>query len=286
MQVEQFGVEVDQLIHMALAEDLGDRGDVTSLATIPVGKRAFARLMAKSHGVVAGLPVFRKVFEQIDPGVVIQFKVNDGARVQPKQIVAEIMGDTRSLLIGERTALNFAQQLSGVATLTAYFVEAVAGTKAVILDTRKTTPGWRTLEKYAVRMGGGQNHRIGLYDMVMIKDNHITAAGGITQAVNAARASKAAAGLPIEVEVKTLNELRVALSLNVDRIMLDNMDETAMKQAVTIAAGRVPLEASGNITPQRVRAVAETGVDYISVGALTHSAPALDLSMKIVSSNE
>lgn len=284
MQVEQFGTEVDQLIHMALAEDFGDRGDVTSLATIPAGKRAFARMTAKAHGVIAGLPIIRKVFEQIDPGVVIQFKVNDGGKVQPKQVVAELMGDTRSLLIGERTALNFVQQLSGIATLTSYFVEAVAGTKAVILDTRKTTPGWRTLEKYAVRMGGGQNHRIGLYDMVMIKDNHITAAGGITQAVNAVRANKAAAGLAIEVEVKTLNELRIALSLGVDRIMLDNMDEGMMKQAVTITAGRVPLEASGNITPQRVRAVAETGVNYISVGALTHSAPALDLSMKLVES--
>jgi nicotinate-nucleotide pyrophosphorylase (carboxylating) len=282
----EFGSDVDALIHLALVEDLGDRGDVTSLATIPVGKRAYARFIAKANGVIAGLPIVRKVFQHIDPGVLIQPKVAEGARVQPKTVIAELMGEPRSLLTGERTALNFLQRLSGIATLTAYYVEATAGTKAKILDTRKTAPGWRSLDKYAVRIGGGHNHRFGLYDMVMIKDNHVDAVGGIAQAVQAARSSQASEGLPIEVEVRTLNELRVALSMGVDRIMLDNMDEAAMKQAVQIAKGRVPLEASGNMTLPRIRAVAETGVDYISVGALTHSAPALDISMKIVTSDE
>jgi nicotinate-nucleotide pyrophosphorylase (carboxylating) len=181
------------------------------------------------------------------------------------------------VLSGERVALNFVQHLSGIATLTARFVEAVKGTKAVILDTRKTTPGWRVLEKYAVARGGAQNHRMGLHDMVLIKDNHIDAAGSITAAVTAARQS----GLAIEVEVRTFDELREALALNVDRIMLDNMNEAQMREAVAITAGRVPLEASGNMTLERVAVVAATGVDYISIGALTHSAPALDLSMKL-----
>ena len=200
----------------------------------------------------------------------------------PPVTVAEVDGPLRAILAGERTALNFLGRLSGIATLTAQFAAAVYGTKARILDTRKTTPSWRSLEKYAVRMGGGVNHRIGLYDMVMIKDNHIDAAGGITQAVNAVRGSGLSDGLAIEVEVRTLDELREALSLNVERIMLDNMDEAMMREAVAITAGRTPLEASGNMSLDRVRAVAETGVDFISVGALTHSAPALDLSMKIV----
>lgn len=267
---------------MALAEDLGERGDVSSLATIPAEQRAVARITAKAPGVIAGLPLVRAVFQQLDSNVFIQTHVDDGAHVVPKVVVAELSGAARSLLTGERTVLNFLQRLSGIATLTAQFAATVYGTKARILDTRKTTPGWRSLEKYAVRMGGGVNHRIGLYDMVMIKDNHIDAAGGITQAVSAVRANGLTEGLAIEVEVRTLDELREALSLNVERIMLDNMDEAMMREAVAITAGRTPLEASGNMSLSRVRAVAETGVDYISVGALTHSAPALDLSMKIV----
>ncbi|MDX2140761.1 MAG: carboxylating nicotinate-nucleotide diphosphorylase [Chloroflexota bacterium] len=277
-----FTINVDSLIHLALEEDLGEHGDVTSRATLPSKQRSFARMIAKSRGVVAGLPVVRRVFEHIDPGVMISNKVQDGTLVEPGTVIAELMGEVRSLLAGERTALNFIQRLSGIASLTSRYVEAVKGTNAVILDTRKTTPGWRLLEKYAVRMGGGQNHRIGLYDMVMVKDNHIDAAGGIVQAVKSVRAEPSAAGLAIEVEVRTLNELRVALSLNVNRIMLDNMDEKMMREAVRIADGQVPLEASGNMTLERVRAVAETGVNFISVGALTHSAPSLDISMKIV----
>lgn len=281
----QLNFNIDSLIHLALEEDLGDRGDVTSRATLPIKQRSFARMIAKSPGVIAGLPVVREVFEQIDPGVLIANKVQDGAQVEAGTVIAELMGEARSLLTGERTALNFIQRLSGIATLTARYVEALKGTTAVILDTRKTTPGWRLLEKYAVRMGGGQNHRIGLYDMVMIKDNHIDAAGGIVQAVNAVRAEQSSDGLAIEVEVRTLNELRIALSLNVDRIMLDNMDEKTMREAVRITDGKVALEASGNMTLERVRAVAETGVNFISVGALTHSAPSLDISMKIVKEN-
>ncbi|MBC6938096.1 MAG: carboxylating nicotinate-nucleotide diphosphorylase [Chloroflexi bacterium] len=271
----------EQLIKMALAEDLGERGDITSLATIPANIRLCGHLRAKAVGVLAGLPLVEMVYRQVDPNVTVSFYAQDGERVAAGTVAAEVTGPGRSVLTGERVALNFVQRLSGIATLTARFVAAVEGTQAVILDTRKTTPGWRSLEKYAVRMGGGRNHRIGLYDMVLVKDNHIDGAGGITPAVNAARAYLPAHNTPIEVEVRTLEELREALSLGVDRILLDNMDEEQMRAAVQLAAGRVPLEASGNMSLERARAVAETGVDFISVGALTHSAPALDLSMKI-----
>jgi nicotinate-nucleotide pyrophosphorylase (carboxylating) len=271
----------EQLIKMALAEDLGERGDITSLATIPANVRLCGHLRAKAVGVLAGLPLVEMVYRQVDPNVTVSFYAQDGERVSDGTAAAEVTGPGRSVLTGERVALNFVQRLSGIATLTARFVAAVEGTRAVILDTRKTTPGWRSLEKYAVRMGGGRNHRSGLYDMVLVKDNHIDGAGGITPAVNAARAYLPAHNTLIEVEVRTLEELREALSLGVDRILLDNMDEEQMRAAVQLAAGRVPLEASGNMSLERARAVAETGVDFISVGALTHSAPALDLSMKI-----
>jgi len=265
------------LIQLALEEDLGERGDVTSAVSIPVETKITGRITAKEAGVIAGLDLVAQVYAQIDPTVTVQTSVEDGATVEAGTVICEVSGAGRSVLTGERVALNFLQHLSGIASLTAQFVEAVDGTNTVILDTRKTTPGWRVLEKYAVRMGGGQNHRMGLYDMVLIKDNHIDAAGGISNAVNAARS----AGLPIEVEVKNLDELREALTLGVDRILLDNMNLTQMQQAVTIAGGNVPLEASGNMTLNRVAAVAATGVNFISVGALTHSAPALDLSMRL-----
>ncbi len=267
------------LVDLALAEDLGDRGDVTSALSIPADAAITGRIRAKEAGVIAGLEIVRMVYAQIDPAVTVDLLVADGTPVEVGTVICEVRGAGRSVLSGERVALNFLQHLSGIASLTAKFVAAVKGTKAVILDTRKTTPGWRLLEKYAVRMGGGQNHRIGLYDMVLIKDNHIDAAGGITAAVTAAQA----AGLPIEVEVKNHDELCEALTLNVDRILLDNMNLQQMRQAVTVTAGHVPLEASGNMSLERVAAVAATGVDYISVGALTHSAPALDLSMRLSS---
>lgn len=267
------------LVELALAEDLSDRGDVTSALSIPADATITGRIRAKEAGVIAGLEIVRMVYAQIDPAVTVDLLLTDGTSVEVGTVICEVRGAGRSVLSGERVALNFLQHLCGVASLTAKFVAAVKGTKAVILDTRKTTPGWRLLEKYAVRMGGGQNHRIGLYDMVLIKDNHIDAAGGITAAVTAVQA----AALPIEVEVKNLDELCEALTLKVDRILLDNMNLQQMRQAVTVTAGHVPLEASGNMALDRVAAVAATGVDYISVGALTHSAPALDLSMRLSS---
>lgn len=267
------------LLELAIAEDIGP-GDVTSETILPPDQTLRAQLVAKKPGVIAGLPVAAAVFHRVDPAVRFTPRVRDGDPVAPGDTIAEVEGPARSLLAAERTALNFLQRLSGIATLTRQFVDAVAGTRAVILDTRKTHPGYRALEKYAVRMGGGQNHRMGLYDMVLIKDNHIAAAGSITAAVRRARA--AYPYLPVEVEVQNLDQLREALELPVDRIMLDNFDLQAIRAAVQIAAGRVPLEVSGGVTLERVAELAATGVDYISVGALTHSAPALDISMDVV----
>lgn len=271
----------ETLVDLALAEDLGDRGDVTSRATIPAHTQISGRITAKADGVIAGLKLVKLTYQKVDPAVAVKFLVKDGTQVSKGTVVCEVQGSGQSVLTGERTALNFLQRLSGIATLTAQFVGAAAGTKAVILDTRKTSPGWRSLEKYAVACGGGQNHRMGLYDMVMIKDNHIDAAGSITAAVNAVQAHADSADLQIEVEVKNLDELQEVLLLDVDRVMLDNMTDAQMGEAVEVTGGRVPLEASGNMSLERVASVAATGVDYISVGALTHSAPALDLSMRI-----
>jgi len=270
----------EPLIDLAIAEDIGP-GDVTSEAVLPAGLNVRGRITAKSTGVIAGLPVAEAVFARVDPTLRFTTYVEDGDRVAPGDLVAEVVGPARGMLAAERTALNFLQQLSGIATLTRAFVDSIAATKTAILDTRKTHPGHRLLEKYAVRMGGGQNHRLGLHDMLLIKDNHIEAAGSITAAVERARAAQP--GLPVEVEVKNLDELREALALEVDRIMLDNMGLDEMDAAVRLTAGRVELEASGGIGLERAAAIAATGVDYISVGALTHSAPALDLSMDVTS---
>lgn len=272
---------IETLVKLALAEDLGGVGDVTSLATIDRKAALPAQITAKASGVIAGLAVVQAVYAQVDADVGVVPQVRDGDSVESGTVVCSFEGRAQSLLTGERTALNFLQRLSGIATLTRQFVDAVAGTEAVILDTRKTTPGWRLLEKYAVRMGGGQNHRIGLYDAVMIKDNHIAAAGGIGAAVERVRAYPDAQNLPIILEVETLQQLEVALTLAVDQILLDNMTDATMRQAVDRAVGRVPLEASGNMSLERVAAVAATGVNFISVGALTHSAPAFDLSMRL-----
>ncbi len=268
-------------VRRALEEDLGP-GDVTSTWTLPPHQRAQGTFVAKEEGVVAGLLVAREVFRQLDPEVILTLWVEDGMPVAPGTAVARVEGPAISILSGERTALNFLQRMSGIATATRRYVEAVKGTGAVILDTRKTAPGLRALDKWAVRLGGGQNHRQGLYDMVLIKDNHIAAAGGITRAVERVRARNRA-GLPVEVEVKTLAELDEALALEppVDRIMLDNMDLPTMREAVRRTAGRVPLEASGGVNLETVRAIAETGVNYISVGALTHSVRALDISLEL-----
>ena len=279
-------------IMSALAEDLTEwadlsalganpaDGDVTSQSTVPAGSRFSGYIRAKANGVIAGLPVANVIFNLVDPTLAFRSSAKDGQVVQKGQILVEVRGDGRCLLASERTALNFLGRMSGIATLTRRFVDAVRNTHAVILDTRKTAPGLRYLDKYAVRMGGGQNHRAGLFDMLLIKDNHISAAGGITQAVQSAR-EMYGEKYAIEVEVKNASELNEAIKLNVNRIMLDNMDLEALRNAVQMAGGRIPLEASGNISLVNVRQIAETGVDFISSGALTHSAPTLDISMKI-----
>ena len=269
--------EFDQIIDAALREDMPE-GDITSESVIPTGAVSEAVLLAKEDGILAGLPVARRVFEKIDPSVEFTEKLQDGAAFKKSDILARLKGPTIALLKGERTALNFLQRLSGIATITRRFVDAAAGTKAKILDTRKTTPGLRLLEKHAVKMGGGTNHRISLSDMVLIKDNHLRHVGSVAEAVRRARAV-IRPGVRVEVEAADLAQVRDALAAGADIIMLDNMTLEAMREAVALSAGRVPLEASGNMSLERVRAVAETGVDFISVGALTHSARAVDISL-------
>jgi nicotinate-nucleotide pyrophosphorylase (carboxylating) len=272
------------IVQRALDEDLGDgpvgRGDVTTLCTIPENATLTGRFIAKAAGVIAGLEVARLAFTLIDERVQVAFSLHDGDRVTPGQVFGTVCGPTRALLTGERTALNFLQRMSGIATLTDQFVKAVKPHKVVILDTRKTAPGLRLLDKWAVKLGGGQNHRSGLFDMVLIKNNHITAVGSITAAINRVRECDDH-HRPIEVEVRTLAELQEALALQPDRILLDNMSLDQMREAVQIAAGRVPLEASGNVTLETVNAIAATGVDFISSGALTHSVKALDISLTL-----
>ncbi|MCB9130168.1 MAG: carboxylating nicotinate-nucleotide diphosphorylase [Anaerolineales bacterium] len=271
--------QIDAIIRNALVEDVGS-GDVTTLNTVPADAILRGTLLVKADGVVAGLAVFQRVFKLVDARVEIDLQVADGESVQRGQIIATIDGPGQAILTGERLALNILQRMSGIATETRRYVDAVAGTHAVILDTRKTAPGLRVLDKLAVRLGGGQNHRFGLYDMAMIKDNHIAAVGSITEAVRRIRAGDPQ-GRPIEVEVTDLDQLRDALALNVDRILLDNMSTELMAEAVRIAAGRTPLEASGGVSLETVAAIAATGVDYISVGALTHSVTALDISLDV-----
>ncbi len=268
------------LIELAVAEDIGP-GDATSTATLDPRVLLHGRITAKERGVIAGLPVVEAVFRRVDPAIAFTARVADGQEVVPGEVIAEVVGPGPSLLAAERTALNFLQRMSGIATVTRSFVAAVSTTNATILDTRKTLPGYRVLDKYAVRMGGGMNHRMSLFDMLMVKDNHIDGAGGLLLAVERARAAHP--DLPIEVEVRDLDELRQALAIEppLDRILLDNMSLEMMREAVAIAAGRVPLEASGNVTRARLKDIAETGVDFISAGALTHSVKAFDLSMKI-----
>jgi nicotinate-nucleotide pyrophosphorylase (carboxylating) len=275
--------EASALIDAALAEDVG-AGDFTTLWTVPADRRAEAAIVAKASGVIAGSEVAAEVFRRVDPALHVEGVAGDGTAVEPGDGVMRIAGSARSILTAERTALNFLQQLSGVATATRRYVDAIVGTGARVIDTRKTTPGMRLLEKAAVVAGGGANHRVGLHDMVMIKDNHIAAAGGITAAVQAVRARNDR-GLRVEVEATTLAEVSEALAAGVDRIMFDNMAPALMRQAVALVAAagssRPETEASGGITLDTIRAFAETGVDFISVGALTHSSPALDLSLRL-----
>ena len=268
------------LIELALAEDLLG-GDVTTSGTVPPDAQAQATLLAKAPGVISGLEVAREVFAQVDSTLKFVSLVPDGASVPAMTPIARVSGNARSILAGERLALNLLQRLSGVATVTARYVAEVEGTKARVVDTRKTTPGLRVLEKAAVRDGGGHNHRFGLGDGVLIKDNHLAAVGGPHRVRDAVRAARAAAPhtLRIEVEVTTLAELAEALDAGADVVMLDNMPVAEMREAVALTQGRALLEASGGVNLSTVREIAETGVDLISVGALTHSAPALDISL-------
>jgi nicotinate-nucleotide pyrophosphorylase (carboxylating) len=269
---------IEPIVLHALEEDLGRAGDITSDLIIPASKKAKAKLAARKPGTIAGLIAAECAFHMVDPDLKFTVKLPDGSQAKAGALVATIEGSARSILTAERVALNFTGHLSGIATATHALVDAVRSTKARIVCTRKTTPGLRVLEKYAVRCGGGFNHRFGLDDAVLIKDNHIAAAGSITKAVNAARAGTAHM-VKIEVEVDTLKQLEEALKIGVDTILLDNMPPDTLRKAVDMAKGRAVLEASGNITIDTVRAVAETGVDYISSGAITHSAINLDLGL-------
>ena len=271
--------QIREIIRRALEEDIGS-GDITSECTIPKQCVLTGDLIAKADGVIAGLSVAQETFKMLDRSVEFKLHVKDGSRVARGKKIATVKGNGRALLSAERTALNFLQRMSGIATSTRAFVDAVSSTNAKILDTRKTAPGLRILDKLAVQLGGGMNHRFGLYDMVLIKDNHIAAAGGITQAVTQVW-KRTGNTIPIEVEVKNLEELREAISLKVDRILLDNMDTATIRKAVEFTAGRIPLEASGNVTLENVVDIARTGVDMISIGAITHSIKALDISFLI-----
>ena len=274
---------IDDLLTLAFAEDVGD-GDHTTLSTIPADEKGKQRLIIKEEGTLAGVDIARKVFEKFDPELKMTVYINDGAHVKPGDIAFEVEGSVRSLLQTERVMLNIMQRMSGIATQTARYQARLEGLKTKVLDTRKTTPGMRMLEKEAVRIGGGSNHRIGLFDMILIKDNHIDFAGGIPQAVEAARKYLAEKGkdLKIEVEVRNTDEIKQALALDIDRIMLDNFTPERTLEAVKLIDGRVEVESSGGITLDTLRDYGECGVDFISVGALTHSVKGLDMSFKAV----
>ena len=274
--------DAQTLVRLALNEDVRT-GDVTSLWTLPTQQIQTATLIAKEPGVIAGLPVIPIVFEELKENVKINLNAEDGAKAKVGDKIATITGETKTLLSGERVMLNFLQQLSGVATITDKFAQVLAGTKTKVLDTRKTIPGFRTLQKYAVLVGGGSNHRMGLWDMVLVKDNHIAAAGGVLEAWNAVKKHNTQ-NLKVEIEVENLEQLKSLLNLGVNRIMLDNMDNQTMQEAVRIvkeSGDPVELEASGNMTLERVKEIANIGLDFISVGALTHSVKSLDISMRI-----
>jgi nicotinate-nucleotide pyrophosphorylase (carboxylating) len=271
---------LDRLIDLALEEDIGP-GDVTTQALVDPELQGEAHIRAKAALVVAGLPVAARVFQKLDPNLGFAAAVADGQEVDKSTVLARLTGPVGSILTGERVALNFLQRLSGIATFTRAMVAQVAGSTATLVDTRKTTPGWRSLEKYAVRLGGGHNHRLGLYDAVLIKNNHLTAVGSISEAVRQAKA-RAHPRLKIEVEVTDLDGLEEALNAGADRILLDNMDDASLRRAVEINRGRALLEASGSMTKERLPQVAATGVDFISMGALTHSAPAVDIHLRLI----
>ncbi|MBU1326974.1 carboxylating nicotinate-nucleotide diphosphorylase [Patescibacteria group bacterium] len=268
---------IDRSIKNALKEDIGS-GDITTTATISASRVLEGFFLAKEAGIIAGLEVARRVFFLSDPNIVYRANISDGTPVKKGTILASVQGSAKSILSSERVALNYLQRMSGIATQTRRFVLAVKGTGAIILDTRKTAPGLRVFDKWAVKLGGGHNHRFGLFDMVLVKDNHIAAAGGIT---NAVRALRRKSRKPIEIEVTTMEQLREAVSLRPDRIMLDNMSVAQMKEAVRLVGSKVPLEASGNVNLKNVSNIAKTGVTYISIGSLTHSVKALDISLEM-----
>lgn len=275
----QYDELIDRLIDLAIEEDIAT-GDVTTDSIIPARSRAVAEMKMKADGVISGLDIARRVYERFEKDIVWDAKVKDGDAVKKGDIILRIEASYRCLLLGERLSLNILQRMSGIATETARYVRELAGTHTQLLDTRKTAPGLRVLDKLAVKQGGGTNHRMGLYDMVMIKDNHIKVAGDITHAVEAVR-KNIPAGIKVEVETTSLDEVREALAAQADIIMLDNMNNQDMAEAVKIIAGKAKTEASGNMSIPRLKEVAATGVDYISVGALTHSVTALDISMNI-----
>lgn len=282
--VVELSPEINGYIRHALAEDIGT-GDVTTESIVPAEAKTSGQIVAKQHGIIAGLDVAAAVFILLDEDLTFTSRVDEGSTVERGTVVAELSGSARALLTAERTALNFLGRMSGIATLTRQFVDMIKGTQAKILDTRKTAPGLRATDKIAVRRGGGQNHRQGLFDMILIKDNHIDYAGSLAQAVNKVRAGPAqleiAAQLEIEVECRSLENVEEAVALGVTRILLDNMTVEMMKEAVRLTAGRAKLEASGNVTLETVRPIAETGVDFISVGELTHSPKVFDLSLRV-----
>jgi nicotinate-nucleotide pyrophosphorylase (carboxylating) len=270
---------VEQAVAAALEEDLGSMGDITTDAIIPANAQGEASIIVRKPGVIAGLDLAEATFKSLDPDVRFTRIVEDASKVEAGGTIANLAGKTRALLTGERTALNFLGHLSGIATLTATYVAAVEGTRAKIVETRKTTPNLRAPEKYAVRCGGGMNHRFGLYDAVLVKDNHIAAAGGLANALNTLRTAVGHL-VKIEVEVDTLDQLEEALRFPIDAVLLDNMDVGTLKKAVASVKGRVVTEASGGVTLENVGEIAKTGVDLISVGALTHSARSLDSSLE------
>jgi nicotinate-nucleotide pyrophosphorylase (carboxylating) len=270
----------DALIEVALKEDM-PHGDITSESIVPADSESKAIILAKEEGVLAGIDVAKRVFNKIDPSVVFEKRINDGQRFKKGHTLATIKGSSMSLLKGERTALNFLQRMSGIATTTQSFVQELRGTKTKIMDTRKTTPGLRSLEKYAVKMGGGVNHRLNLSEMVLIKDNHLRVVGSISQAIKHAK-ERIKPGVRVEVEATSLEEVQEAVLSGADMIMLDNMSKEAMKEVVKQVKGRVPLEVSGKITLTGVKEIASLGVDFISVGGLTHSFKSVDLSIEFL----
>jgi nicotinate-nucleotide pyrophosphorylase (carboxylating) len=271
------GFDIDEFVRRVLAEDLGESGDVTSAATIGEGARFAAQLACREPVVVAGLELAAAFFRALDAQAAIEMCAADGEQAQAGRVLMRIQGQAKAMLSAERSALNTLQHLSGIATLTRRYVDAIHGTGAILLDTRKTIPGLRALEKYATRTGGARNHRMRLDDGVLIKDNHLAVAGGVGAAVRAAKA--AGTGLEIQVEVDSIEQIEAALDAGADRLLLDNMSVAELAQAVDLVAGRVPLEASGGVNLDTIRAIAETGVDFISVGRITQSAPAVDIGM-------